>query len=76
MGSLLSKDEGYWPIIKGFFPPKSNFSVDQIPDLSGKVMIVTGMWGVDQYSCDGALTLSLQTGGYVGIGYETVKART
>lgn len=25
-----------------FFPPKSKFTVDQIPDLSGKVMLVTG----------------------------------
>ena len=24
------------------FPPKSSFSPDQIPDLSGKVMVVTG----------------------------------
>lgn len=25
-----------------FFPPKSKFAVDDIPDLSGKVVIVTG----------------------------------
>lgn len=25
-----------------FFPPKSEFTINQIPDLSGKVMIVTG----------------------------------
>ena len=29
-------------IISQTFPPKSNFNVNDIPDLSGKVMIVTG----------------------------------
>ena len=27
---------------QGFFLPKSHYTVDDIPDLSGKVMIVTG----------------------------------
>lgn len=26
------------------FPPKSKFSVDQIPDLTGRVVLVTGMY--------------------------------
>ena len=29
-------------ITSQLFPPKSKFSVDDIPDLSGKVMLVTG----------------------------------
>ena len=29
-------------IASQLFPPKSKFSVDDIPDLSGKVMLVTG----------------------------------
>ena len=28
--------------IDSYFPPKSKFSVDDIPDLTGKVVIVTG----------------------------------
>lgn len=35
MGVFLS-------ILAEQFPPKSKFAVDDIPDLSGKVMIVTG----------------------------------
>ncbi|KAF7335670.1 NAD(P)-binding protein [Mycena venus] len=35
MGVLIS-------VIKQSFPPKSKFSVDKIPDLSGQVIIVTG----------------------------------
>ena len=30
------------PSINQMFPPKPSFTVDDIPDLSGKVMIVTG----------------------------------
>ncbi|KAK7055760.1 NAD(P)-binding protein [Favolaschia claudopus] len=32
----------FFSLIGQAFPPKSKYSVDQIPDLSGKVMIVTG----------------------------------
>lgn len=44
-----------WSLVRETFPPKPKWSIDQIPDLSGKVMIVTG--------------------GYAGIGTETVKVR-
>ncbi|OBZ73573.1 hypothetical protein A0H81_06418 [Grifola frondosa] len=40
--------------LQSFSPPKPKFSTDQIPDLTGRVMIVTG--------------------GYAGVGKETVKA--
>ena len=33
-----------WPAMQQSFPPKSKFSVDDIPDLSGRVVIVTGAW--------------------------------
>ncbi|OJT03837.1 hypothetical protein TRAPUB_5477 [Trametes pubescens] len=36
MGTTLSA------IINQGFPPKSKFSVDQIPDLTGRVVLVTG----------------------------------
>jgi retinol dehydrogenase 12 len=35
MGALLS-------VINETFPPKPKYSVDDIPDLSGKVVIITG----------------------------------
>nr|VWO99675.1 Alpha-crystallin (Acr) (14 kDa antigen) (16 kDa antigen) (HSP 16.3) (Nox16) [Ganoderma boninense] len=31
-----------WPALQQSFPPKSKFSVDDIPDLGGRVVIVTG----------------------------------
>ncbi|PIL34948.1 hypothetical protein GSI_02735 [Ganoderma sinense ZZ0214-1] len=31
-----------WPALQQSFPPKSKFTVDDIPDLSGRVVIVTG----------------------------------
>ena len=45
MGGLVSKDKGIWPTIVQQFPPKPKFSIDQIPDLSGRIVIVTGaLW--------------------------------
>ena len=43
MGALLSflVDSSY-ALLSQAFPPKSAFSVDQIPDLTGRVAIVTG----------------------------------
>ena len=31
-----------WQSFTEWFPPPTRFTVDQIPDLSGKVIIVTG----------------------------------
>ncbi|KAI1782789.1 NAD(P)-binding protein [Ganoderma leucocontextum] len=42
MGNQLSELKKKLPAIAQVFPPKSTFSVDQIPDLTGRVVIVTG----------------------------------
>ncbi|TFK84293.1 NAD(P)-binding protein [Polyporus arcularius HHB13444] len=36
------KNSGPWPVLLQSFPPKPKFAVDQIPDLTGQVIIVTG----------------------------------
>jgi retinol dehydrogenase-12 len=36
MGSILAI------IRESFFPPRSTFKVDDVPDLAGKVIIITG----------------------------------
>ena len=33
---------GTWPVFVQSFPPKSEFNADQIPDQSGRVVLVTG----------------------------------
>ena len=42
MGGLITTLRNFWPIVAQAYPPKSKFSTDQIPDLTGRVMIVTG----------------------------------
>ena len=44
MGNQLSEFRKKLPALAQVFPPKSTFSVDQIPDLTGRVVIVTGMY--------------------------------
>ena len=51
--------------------PKGRFSTDQIPDLSKKVAIVTGMWG-RCLNCND-ITDCTRSGGNLGIGREIVK---
>ena len=34
-----------WEYLAQAFPPKPKFRVEDIPDLSGKVIVVTGMSG-------------------------------
>ncbi|TBU22526.1 NAD(P)-binding protein [Dichomitus squalens] len=43
MGAAFSNfKETTWPVVAQMYPPKSKFTVDQIPDLAGRVAIVTG----------------------------------
>jgi retinol dehydrogenase 12 len=55
-------------------PPKPKWSVDEIPDLSGKVMLVTGQF-LRFLSCSTAVLSAILLGGNTGIGKETVKVR-
>lgn len=52
------------------FPPKSEFDIADIPDLTGKIIIVTG-----QYLQMQTLSFDAEqsSGGNGGIGYETIK---
>lgn len=56
--------------IKQTFPPKSQFSVDDIPDLTGKVVLVTG-GNTGKY---GPVLVLKSRRTYSGIGYETIRA--
>lgn len=42
MSSLTATAMRIFSILSQLFPPKSHFSVDDVPDLNGKVTIVTG----------------------------------
>ena len=57
-------------VLSQMFPGKPKWSVDEIPDLSGKVMLVTGMLVGDEDKDDES---DIGVGGNTGIGRETVK---
>ncbi|KAI0738867.1 NAD(P)-binding protein [Daedaleopsis nitida] len=42
MGAAFSEMKVTLPAVAQMYPPKSKFSVDQIPDLTGRVVLVTG----------------------------------
>jgi hypothetical protein len=68
MGGILS-------VAQQSFPPRPTWGVDDIPDLTGKVAIVTGAFinlGVCLYANPKCCML---TGGNTGVGKETVKVR-
>ena len=58
-------------------PPKSKFATNQIPDLTGRVVIVTGecliIYGIMIFLRQVALHYLRPIGGNVGVGKETVK---
>ncbi|KAI0800645.1 NAD(P)-binding protein [Fomes fomentarius] len=42
MGSAFSRLDGVFSFLAQAFPPKPTFKVDQIPDLNGRIVLVTG----------------------------------
>ena len=61
-----------YSIFEQSFPPRPTWSVNDIPDLTGKVILVTGAYS-DINTCN--LNMSLFVGGNAGVGKETVKVR-
>ena len=72
MGAFMTTMRNFWPVFAQAYPPRSSFSVDQIPDLTGRVMLVTGI-PISRRPLFRKLT-ARPLGGNTGIGYETVKA--
>ena len=69
MGATLS-------ILEQSFPPKPTWGVSDIPDLTGKVILVTGAYSNEQVLvrlC--AKRGFFPVGGNAGVGKETVKVR-
>ena len=42
LDSVMSNFRNAWQVLIQNFPPKPKFSVEEIPDLTGRVVIVTG----------------------------------
>lgn len=59
-------------VVAQFFPPKAKWTQVDVPDQTGRVVIVTGTW-VSHFA-EKATDTTL--GGNNGIGKETVKVRT
>ena len=65
---------GAWRGLADAFAPKPIFKTDQIPDLSGQIMLVTGAcrWSLPRVE----RSIKLCVGANTGIGKETVKVCT
>ena len=67
MGALYS-------VLEQSFPPRPTWSVNDIPDLTGKVILVTGAFSdINICACVCMLNVFLFVGGNAGVGKETVK---
>ena len=64
--------QALWSSLSQIFPPRARWSVSDIPDLSGKVALVTGSPPLRHIRQLPALTS--MAGGNAGTGRETVKA--
>lgn len=73
MSTMLSGLQRNLAVLEQAFPPKSKFSTNHIPDLTGQVVIVTGAF-LEYKHIFFMQTLLGITGGNVGIGKETIKA--
>lgn len=69
MGAFLS-------VVQQSFPPRPRWGVNDIPDLTGKVVIVTGEFIIHKSVCMLSATYCIVTGGNTGVGKETVKVRS
>lgn len=75
MGSAISTFNNIASAASQAFPPKSTFSVDQMPDLTGRVVIVTGESRITTLADSDLLGLPIPEGANTGVGKETVKVK-
>ena len=63
-----------YSVFEQSFPPRPTWSVNDIPDLTGKVILVTGAFSdISICVCACMLSVSSFEGGNAGVGKETVK---
>ena len=63
----------FWTLLTQFFPPASKWSLDEIPDLTGKVALVTGGCRLSNSDAFCVADIMFVVGGNVGLGKETCK---
>ena len=77
MGVLWSMLRYSGPIFRQSYPPEPEFSTKHIPDLTGRVVIVTGMYIISFSTilAPGSeyIVITSVPGGNAGIGKETVR---
>ena len=71
MGVLFSAVRYAGPIFRQSYPPEPEFSTSHIPDLSGRVVLVTGMHSI--FLAVKRPAYHVLAGGNAGIGQETVR---